>query len=77
MCQKYGVRRFWLVIKTAAELRVPQPIVTLSNKEQAELIQQMSQRYLDKNIKFHIFDNLHERPQVHVVPVDVPVEKLR
>ena len=76
MCQKQGVRRFWVVLKTAAELQVPQPIVTLANQAQAEAVQRVAQNLMDKNLRFHIFDNLHERPMVHVMPIEIPCNKL-
>ena len=77
MCQKNSVRRFWVVLKTAAELQSPQPLVTLPNQVQAEAVQRIAQNLLDKNLRFHIFDNLHERPMVHVVPIEIPYDKLR
>lgn len=77
MCQKNGVRRFWLVVKTAAELHSPLPIVTVQHQHHAEAIQQVAQNLLDKNLRFHIFDSLHDRPMVHVLPIHIPLEELR
>lgn len=77
MCQKNGMKRFWVVVKTAAELYSPKPIVTLSSAEEAEAVRRLSQSILDKNLRFHIFDSLHERPQIHVLPIDIPYDKLR
>jgi len=72
------LRRFYTILLTAPHLCSPISIITLTYFPSSEVVEKLTREQLDRHRKnFSLPIHAHEKPQVHVVPIDIADSQLR
>ena len=73
MCQKNYIKQFYGLMMTSPKLASPVCIQIFSHHPTPEQIRHVGEPHLQKNREWSLLVHFDEQPQLHVVPLQIPI----
>ena len=78
MCEKSGrMKRFWSVVMIHPFYTNPKVIKTTVSYPTATELAYLAKVAAEKHLKLPIYAHYDDRPQVYVLPIDIPYDEMR